>query len=80
MKDFKLKTIQVSAKEVLTRMQMKNVVGGLASASGSGGCCAHNADWSNSQCGYSSASEAQSAASSWASTTGSHGYWCCQSC
>lgn len=80
MKDLKLKTLPFSAKAVLTRMQMRDVRGGVASSGGGGGCCAHNADWSVSQCGYSSGSEAQSAAASWAETTGSHGYWCCASC
>lgn len=72
MKILKLKTLQLDAKELLTRVQMKNVRGG--------DCCAHTPDWSTYQCGYSSGSEANSAASSYVEAGGGRALWCCASC
>lgn len=60
-------------KGMLSRDQMKQIKGGS-------GCCAHNSDWSQSQCGYPDAGQAQNAASSAAQQSGNHYYWCCQSC
>lgn len=73
----KKKNVFGDIKSMLTRDQMKQVKGG---SGGSGGCCAHNADWTQSQCGYPDAGQAQNAASSAAQQSGNHYYWCCQSC
>ncbi|WP_454802888.1 hypothetical protein [Mucilaginibacter phyllosphaerae] len=41
MKGLKLKALNLGVKELLNREQMKNIIGGLASSSGSRGkCCA----------------------------------------
>jgi hypothetical protein len=67
--------------EKLSRAEMKNVLGGVAAPPTGGDCCAHNASWSQSNCGYPSASQAEAAATSAAEQDPSqHWYWCCASC
>lgn len=68
----------------LSRSEMKMVYGGVESVDpveeGGQNCCAHNADWSVSDCGYSH-DEAVAAASYYAQNNpGQHGYYCCTSC
>jgi len=81
MKKLKLNASAFQAGEALTRTELKKVLGGLGSSNGSGGCCAHNENWSNYQCGYPDAQQAQNAASLAAQQdTAHHYYWCCDSC
>lgn len=61
--------------KILTRDELKRVKGG--DDSGSNGCCAHTAGWGQYQCGYSSSSEAEAAASDAAQQCGCHVYYCC---
>ncbi|NQX40833.1 hypothetical protein HQN84_18435 [Pedobacter steynii] len=71
------------AGEALTRSELKKVLGGMGSTGSKDGCCAHNADWSNYQCGYPDAQQAENAASIAAQQDPNpdhHYYWCCQSC
>jgi hypothetical protein len=92
MKKLKLKALGLGAKEILTREQLKYVLGGDGSGSGTGGgggntgggsggtCCAHSADWiSYVKCGVTQAT-AIAYADQYASTSGNPGYWCCDSC
>lgn len=64
--------------KVMTQEEKKSIKGGVVAE---GGCCAHNADWSYSNCGLSM-QDAQDQASYYAQTNGAgnHGYWCCSSC
>lgn len=52
---------------------MKNVMGGEIAQN----CCAHISGWGQSQCVYSSSSEAEAAASDGAQQCGCHVYYCC---
>ncbi|MDR6921229.1 transposase-like protein [Chryseobacterium sp. 2987] len=61
----KFKTFKSGTHEVLTRSQLKNILGG-------GSCCWHTTDWKISQCGLSM-SDAQMLASGDLK-------WCCSSC
>ena len=61
----KLKTFKSGTPEVLTRSQLKNILGG-------GSCCWHTAEWDIYQCGLSM-SDAHFLA-----TGGLK--WCCSSC
>jgi len=47
--------------------------GGVAAAN----CCAHTEGWTVSQCGYSSAAEAQAAASAFVVANGVRAFYCC---
>lgn len=66
MKKLQLKALELGATEVLTRAQLKNVLGG------DGTCAVLNADGGTNH-GYSAA-EAQAYA------TANHTHWCCDSC
>jgi hypothetical protein len=90
MKKLKLKALGLGAKEILTREQLKYVLGGSGGSGtgggggntggGSGGtCCAHNIDWGYKSCGLDK-STAIAYADQYASTSGQAGYWCCDSC
>jgi hypothetical protein len=76
MKKLKLKALELGAMELLTRAQLKNVLGG-DDYGGAGTCCAHSADWiSYVSCGLDKAT-AIAYADQYASGSGQHGYWCC---
>lgn len=59
----------------LSRTEMKKIMAG--SGSGSQGCCAHTPGWGQYQCGYSSSSEAESAASAAAQECDCQIFYCC---
>ena len=68
MKKLKLKALEFGAKEVLTRVQLKNVLGGSGSGSGSAGpsfweCNATNSQGQNVH--YSVPENEQSSAQAW---------------
>lgn len=77
MKKLRLKALKFGVKEILTRDQLKSVMGGF----GSGTCCWHNQDWNAYGCGLDR-DTAQSRADDYASNNGAgnSGYWCCDSC
>lgn len=72
MKKLKLSFHDFANTEVLTREQLKKISGGLTS-----GCCAHTANWTNYQCGYSNGSEAQQSASNYATQNNTQTFYCC---
>ena len=57
----------------LSKDEMKKVMGGVAAQN----CCSHTSGWGQSQCGYSSSSEAEASASDAAQQCGCHVYYCC---
>ena len=62
--------------KTLSKVEQKRIIG----RNYGGTCCAHTADWSYwSVCGLSK-SEAQAAASNYASSNNCYAYWCCDSC
>ncbi len=67
-----MKNIFFNLGKVLSKEQTKKIIGG-------GTCCAHSADWGYQSCGLSKET-AQERASIYAQTSGSNGYWCCDSC
>ncbi len=71
MKKLKLDFNDFKESEVLTREQLKKINGGTS------GCCAHTGGWNNYQCGYSSGSEAQQAASNYTIQNGVQTFYCC---
>ena len=58
----------------LSRAEMKKI---MAGSGGTSGCCAHDENWAHYQCGYSSAQEAQAAASLFAQQNGVRAWYCC---
>lgn len=80
MKKLKLKALELGAMELLTRSQLKNVLGGddYGNGAGAGTCCAHwseapgNEEWC---CGLDKAAAIAKAAS-----FPGGGNWCCDSC
>lgn len=74
MKKLKLNLSTLLGAEILTREQLKKVVGGMYS--GGGCCCAHHNGWYT--CGMSRG-QAKSKADEFAQTYG-EGKWCCDSC
>jgi hypothetical protein len=82
MKKLKLQTLGLSVNDLLSREQLKKVIGGSGSGgSGGDGCCAHNADWSWQYCDQNmTLSEAKQWATERAVATGQRHYYCCASC
>ena len=67
--------------ERLNKNEMKMIVGGVAESEEAGmNCCAHTEGWGSYRCGYSSADEAQAAASQAAVESGQRTFYCCASC
>lgn len=58
-------------------MEMKNVKGGDAPVEGGPGCCAHNENWSWSNCTFPDSETAQTAASANVLETGERSFFCC---
>ncbi len=73
--------LNLEGVQVLSRNAQKNVNGGLALDSGSGGCCVTVIGnvGSARHCGYTK-SEAIDEATTVASWGGVRAYWCCASC
>ncbi len=80
MKKMKLQMLGLSVNDLLSREQMKKVMGGSGSGSGGSGggnCCAHTEGWTDSQCGYADSTEAQNAASAYATANHVRAFYCC---
>ncbi|MCG2612722.1 hypothetical protein LZZ85_00460 [Terrimonas sp. NA20] len=67
-----MKRLKVAGKS-LTKSEQKMIGGGVEAAN----CCAHTANWTTYQCGYSSASEAQNAATTFVLEGGGRAWYCC---
>lgn len=63
--------------EVITREELKRIMGGQEAANGT--CCWHTADWDAFNCGIDKKT-AMETADQVASETGNRTFWCCDSC
>ena len=69
-----MKRLEVLGRS-LTKSEQKMIGGGLNAPAAN--CCAHTANWTQYQCGYSSASEAQAAATTFVLQGGGRAWYCC---
>lgn len=82
MKKLKLNLANMPGVQVLSREQLKTIMGGDVGSgnTGSGGtCCWHSESWDASGCGISK-DRAIEIATQYAIETGNRGMWCCDNC
>ena len=77
MKKLKLNLANTPGAQVLTREQLRTIIGGEQGSAGT--CCWHSESWDAWLCGISKQT-AQDAATQYAIETGNRGMWCCDSC
>jgi len=79
MEKLKLKAIDFGTAELLSKEQLRNVLGGDGSGGTNGfpgGCCVHTSTWNGYQCGLTSA-QAQNL---FDGGNGGWDNWCCDQC